>query len=72
MTIVEKIIDQLKSMPEYAQAEVLDFVEYIKSKENRKGEGEDYEWSKFSLESAMREIKEESRSYRVEDLKERF
>ncbi|MFH0812752.1 MAG: hypothetical protein V2A69_07910 [Pseudomonadota bacterium] len=70
MTIVEKIVDQLKSMPESAQAKVFDFVEYIKLKESRKGE--DYEWSRFSLGSAMREIKEEPSPYQVKDLKERF
>lgn len=70
MTIVEKIVDQLKSMPESAQVEVLDFVEYIKSKESAKGE--DDEWSRLSLGSAMREIKEESSPYQVKDLKERF
>lgn len=70
MTIVEKIVDQLKSMPESAQVEVLDFVEYIKSKESSKGE--DDEWSRFSLDSAMREIKEEPSPYQVKDLKERF
>jgi len=70
MTIVEKIVDQLKSMPESAQVEVLDFVEYIKSKES--GKGEDDEWSRLSLGSAMREIKEEPSPYQVKDLKERF
>ncbi len=36
MKIVEKIIEQLKSMPESDQAEVLDFLEYLKSKKERK------------------------------------
>jgi hypothetical protein len=70
MTIVEKIVDQLKAMPETAQSEVLDFVEYLKSKESRRGNID--EWSQFSLDSAMRDIKEEPTPYRVKDLKERF
>ena len=70
MTIVEKIVDQLKSMPETTQSEVLDFIEYLKSKESPKGDVD--EWSQFSLDSALREIREERVPYRVEDLKERF
>ena len=70
MTIVEKIVDQLKSMPESAQTEVLDFVEYLKSKEGQRTEND--EWSQFSLDSAMRDIREEHSPYRVEDFKERF
>jgi hypothetical protein len=70
MTIVEKILDQLKSMPASVQAEVLDFVEYMKLKESHKGEHG--EWSQFSLDSAMRGIKEEPSPYRIEDIKERI
>jgi hypothetical protein len=70
MTIVEKIVDQLKAMPETTQSEVLDFVEYLKSKESRRETID--EWSQFSLDSAMRDIKEEPIPYRVKDLKERF
>jgi len=70
MNIVEKIIEQLKSMPESDQAEVLDFLEYLKSKKRRNEE--DSEWSRFSLESAMRGIEEESSSYGIEDIKEKF
>jgi hypothetical protein len=70
MTIVEKIVDQLKSMPQSAQAEVLGFVEYIKSEEKHISDYD--EWSRFSLEPAMRDIREEPAFYRIEDLKERF
>jgi len=42
MTIVDKIVQHLGSLPESAQAEVLDFVEYLKFKEGHKGE--DYEF----------------------------
>jgi len=57
-------------MPELDQTEVLDFVEYLKSKKGRKEE--DPEWSRFSLESAMRGIQEEPSPYGIEDIKERF
>ena len=48
---------------------MLDFVEYLKSKKERK---EDSEWSRFSLDSAMRGIEEEPGFYGIEDIKERF
>jgi hypothetical protein len=70
MNIVEKIIEQLKSMPESDQAEVLDFLEYLKSKKGRYEE--DSEWLRFSLDSAMRGIGEEPSPYGIEDIKEKF
>ena len=70
MDIVERIIEELKSIPESSQAEVLDFVEYLKSKKGRKGE--DSEWSRFSLDSAMRGIEEEPSPYGIKDIKEKF
>jgi hypothetical protein len=70
MDIVERILEQVKSMPELDQAEVLDFVEYLKSKKGRKQE--DSEWSRFSLDFAMRGIEEEPSPYGIEDIKERF
>jgi hypothetical protein len=70
MDIVERIIEELKTIPESSQAEVLDFVEYLKSKKGRKEE--DSEWSEFSLDSAMRGIEEESSPYGIKDIKEKF
>jgi hypothetical protein len=70
MNIVEKIIEKLKSLPESDQAEVLDFLEYLKSK--KEGKYEDPEWSRFSLDSAMRGIEEEPSPYGFEDIKEQF
>ena len=70
MDIVEKIFEHLKSMPEHAQAEVLDFVEYLNSRKRR--EDENSGWSRFSLDSAMRGIEEEPSPYGVEDIKEKF
>jgi len=70
MNTVEKIIEQLKSMPESDQAEVLDYLEYLKSRKGRKED--DSEWSRFSLDSAMRGIEEEPSPYGIEDIKEQF
>ena len=69
MDIVERIIEELKSIPESSQAEVLDFVEYLKSKKRRKEE--DSEWSRFSLDSAMRGIEEEPSPYGIKDIRGR-
>ncbi|MBI4831006.1 MAG: DUF2281 domain-containing protein [Candidatus Lindowbacteria bacterium] len=70
MTTLEKIVENLKTMPESVQTEVLDFVEYLKSKEEREGEG--YQWGQFSLDSAMRGIAEEPTPYGIRDIKEKF
>ena len=70
MNLVERIIEKLKSMPESDQAEVLDFLEYLKSKKGRKAA--DSEWAQFSLDSAMRGIEEEPSPYGIEDIKEQF
>jgi len=70
MDIVEKILEELKLMPESVHTEVLDFVEYLKYKKSRKKE--DSEWTQFSLYSAMRGIEEEPSPYVIEDMKEIF
>ena len=70
MTTLEKIVENLKMMPESTQAEVLDYVEYLKSKKDRGDE--DYKWGEFSLDSAMRGIAEQPSPYGVEDIKEKF
>jgi hypothetical protein len=70
MTTLEKIVETLKTMPESVQIEVLDFIEYLKSKEEHGGDS--YKWSEFSLDSAMRDIAEEPSRYGIQDIKERF
>ena len=70
MDIVERIIEELKSIPESEQSEVLDFVVYLKSKKGRKED--DSRWAQFSLDSAMRGIEEEPSPYGIEDIKEKF
>lgn len=61
MDIVQRILEEVKSMPESDKTEVLDFVEYLKSKKVRKDE--ESEWSRFSLDSAIRGIEEEPSLY---------
>ncbi|NOX62700.1 MAG: DUF2281 domain-containing protein [Chloroflexi bacterium] len=65
MTLAEKIIDKMQSLPEQKQAEVLDFVDFLEHKmvmeENR-------EWAQFSLTAAMRDIEEEEDLYSLDDL----
>ena len=70
MTTLEKIVESLKTMPESDQTDVLDYVEYLKSKEESGGNG--YQWTQFSPESAMRGIAEEPTAYELEDIKEKF
>lgn len=64
MTLEERIINSIHDLPEAKKAEVLDFVEYLRSKK------EEREWSALSLSSAMRGIAEESAPYSLSDLKE--
>jgi len=73
MTTAQAIVEQLPSLPEDAQAEVLDFIEFIKTR--KVGEGErrdDAEWATFSLASAMRGTEDEQSPYTLDDLKESF
>lgn len=66
MTIAEKIVKHVQSLPESLQAEVLDFVEYLETKKDKS------EWSAFSLSNAMRGMENENSPYSLNDLKERF
>jgi Protein of unknown function (DUF2281) len=70
VTTLEKIVENLKTMPESAQAEVLDYVEDLKSK--KEGGDEDSKWGEFSLDSVVRGIAEEASPYGVQDIKEKF
>ncbi len=55
MTTVERIYEQVQSLPEPLQQEVLDFVEYLAHKLRR----EDTQWSQFSLQAALRGLEDE-------------
>lgn len=70
MTTLEEIVENLKTMPESAQTEVLDYIEYLKYKEGRGGDS--HKWSEFSLASAMRGVAEEPSPYGEQDIKEKF
>lgn len=69
MSLADKIIEKIKSLPEEKQAEVFDFVNLLEIKIK---EEENIFWSKFSLESAMRGMDDEEALYTVTDLKETF
>ena len=69
MSVVEKVVQDLRGLPESAQAEVLDFVEFLKSKSQNE---ERADWSAFSLQQAMRDMENETDLYSDGDLKEVF
>jgi len=65
MSLEEKIIRHIQELPESKKAEVLDYVEYLKSK------SEETDWAAFSLSSAMGGMENES-PYSLADIKESF
>lgn len=73
MTTAEAIIQRLRSLPDSEQQEVLDFVEFLKSRQSvRTLRGDDVSWSEFSLSSAMQGMENEESTYTRTDLKESF
>ncbi len=69
MGVADRIIEKIKSLPEEKQTEILDFVDFLEKKIK---EDENRGWSNFSLESAMRGMKDEETLYTLNDLKETF
>ncbi len=69
MSIEKKIIQYLHELPEHEKAEVLDFIDYLKTKGERKAMKE---WADFSISSAMRGMEAEVTPYSLDDLKESF
>jgi hypothetical protein len=69
MNLTNKIIENVKELPELKQIEVLDFIEYLRLKTERQ---ENIEWSTLSLSSAMRGMENEQSHYSLNDLKESF
>ena len=69
MSLTERIAQNVKALPESKQMEVLDFIEYLRSKTEKE---EKRDWTDFSLSSAMRGMEEENPSYSPNDLKETF
>ncbi len=77
MTVIEKIHQRVRILPEPMQAQVLDFVEFLlaKSEVDLQDDIQDMdnlEWSNLSLTMAMRGMEDEEEPYTVEDLKETF
>ncbi|MCX5643201.1 MAG: DUF2281 domain-containing protein [Phycisphaerae bacterium] len=73
MTTAQAILEHLKSLPDSARREVLDFIKFLESRrEELIQREEDAAWSHFSLASAMRGMEDEETPYTVADLKESF
>ena len=79
MSVSERVSKRVRQLPEDAQAEVLDFVEFLLAKSERKtaeqqsARQEEHAWNHFSLSSAMRGMEDEDGpDYSEDDLKERF
>ena len=72
MTVAEKISQHLKSLPESVQAEVLDFVEFLRHRHGAKSnEQDERDWSRFSLSQAMRGMEDEESPYQLSDIRSR-
>jgi hypothetical protein len=69
MSLADKIIKNVSALPKSKQIEVLDFIEYLRTKTERQ---ENTGWSDFSLSSAMRGMENEKSPYSLNDLKESF
>jgi hypothetical protein len=69
MSLTDKIIENVRSLPESKQMEILDFVEYLRAKIEKE---ERKEWMNLSLTSAMREMEKEELTYSMNDLKETY
>jgi hypothetical protein len=66
MTVVQQITREVQSLPEAIQREVLDFVEFLKT---RRLPVEDEGWSGFSLAHAMRGLEDEPDLYSSADIR---
>jgi hypothetical protein len=65
----EVIMKHLRELPESERAEVLDFIDYLKAKTEKK---ERMDWTAFSLNSALRGFEDEPSPYSLDDIKESF
>jgi hypothetical protein len=69
MKLSKAIIEQITTLPESEQAEVLDFIQHLRSKQ---GYAEQREWIDFSLAEALRGMEDEESGYGVSDIKETY
>jgi hypothetical protein len=73
MTTAEAVFLRLRQLPDSAQREVLDFVEFLESRKVDAEERQDAAvWNEFSLTAALRGMEDEEAVYVLEDLKESF
>lgn len=74
MVIADRIMAHVKELPPSLQAEVLDFVKFLLTRQKREtAEQEDREETPLSLALAMRGMEdEETPEYTIEDLEEVF
>ena len=74
MNTLERIHQGLQKSPGSLHSEVLEFIEYLLVKTERKAtQKEASEWSSLSLTLAMSDMEDEDTpSYSLEDLKEKF
>jgi len=73
MTTLDHISQHLQTLPEPVLREVLDFVEFLKSRHKiPKDREEDKMWTDLSLTSAMRGMEDEEATYTLTDIKESF
>ncbi|MFM8380193.1 MAG: DUF2281 domain-containing protein [Planctomycetia bacterium] len=66
MTVAEQITHEVQALPEAVQREVLDFVEFLKT---RRRHVENDHWSSFSLAQAMRGLEDEPDLYTRADVR---
>jgi hypothetical protein len=69
MSLAETIIKDVQALSESKQVEVLDFVQYLRSREEKQ---EINDWADFSLSSAIRGMEDEQSPYSLNDIKESF
>jgi hypothetical protein len=69
MGFEEVIMKHLQELPESERAEVLDFIEYLRAKTEKR---ERKDWTAFSLDSAMHGLEDEPSPYSLDDIKESF
>jgi hypothetical protein len=73
VTVADRILEHLRSLPEPFQAEVLEFVEHLETKAQAlQSQQEDEDWSALSLSQAMRGLESEPCPYSTEDIREVF
>ncbi len=69
MALDERIYQYAQKIPYSLQEELLDFIQYLLMKAERK---ERQEWLSLSLSSAIRDMEDESALYSLADVKVKF